>query len=131
MCVVPAACETPTGAACTLIGCSDGLTVEVHATSGMRVEVKASAAGDEMRTGTCTVLPSGTCTVRFDDFKPESVSLVVSSEGQPATVTVTPTYEVVQPNGPDCPPACHQATVSVELGGARIRAKTAREACPA
>jgi hypothetical protein len=43
---------------------------------------------------------------------PEQVTLSVSVAGVVlVSKTVTPTYEVMQPNGPDCPPTCRSGLI--------------------
>ena len=110
-------CNDVTGQACTLIGCSDGLNVEVQGvTSDVSVEV-TSAAG-ETRTAPCQAFNESTCWVHFDDFVPEEATIRVADGSNQVSVTTIPAYESLQPNGPDCPPTCRQATVILRFGSA-------------
>ena len=55
---------------------------------------------------------------------PASVEITVSAEDGSwnGSLTASPTYQVVQPNGPDCPPTCHQAglTIANDLGAFEV-----------
>ena len=46
---------------------------------------------------------------------PEEVVIDVSSGDLSASTTLTPEYDEVQPNGPDCPPTCEQGEETVAL----------------
>ena len=109
------ACDGSTDLACTEIGCLDGLSVVVRGTPGVEIEIEASEPSGDVRNATCVVLQDGSCRIGFDGFVPEEVTVAVSGGGQHASVTVEPVYETLQPNGPDCPPICRQATVEVDL----------------
>jgi len=109
------ACGDPAGRACTEIGCSDGLYVELQGTPGAALEVVASTLSAEERSAGCIVPPAGSCVVAFDGFVPQEVTLAVLGGDRPVSVTVEPAYEDLQPNGPGCPPICRQATVEVDL----------------
>ncbi len=116
-------CDGSVDVACTEIGCSDGLAVVVHGSSGVQYDVEASATGGETRTGSCAIDASGSCLVFFYGFLPDEVTVAVTGGGRQMSVTLQPAYEDVQPNGPDCPPTCRQATVTIDLqaGDAQVR----------
>jgi hypothetical protein len=65
---------------------------------------------------TCTPVP-GTGTEQITLMgKPATVRLTQTSDGTTwLDQTVTPAYTTTQPNGPDCPPTCSQATVMLTL----------------
>ena len=46
---------------------------------------------------------------------PASVEITVNAEDGSwnGSLTASPTYQVVQPNGPDCSPTCHQAGLTI------------------
>ena len=46
---------------------------------------------------------------------PEQLELTISSGELSAETTLTPEYEEYHPNGPGCPPTCHQAEEAVVL----------------
>ena len=110
-------CNDVTGQACTLIGCSDGLNVEVQGVMS-DVSVEATSATGETRTAPCQAFSDSTCWVHFDDFVPDEVTIRVADGDNQVSVTTKPAYESLQPNGPDCPPTCRQATVVIGFGSA-------------
>ena len=109
------ACDGITGHECTLIGCFDGLRVEIHGPADAEYEVVASGAEGESQTGGCVASSDGTCWVWFHGFHPSEVTLSVTGADQAVSVTLQPAYEVSQPNGPDCGPTCRLATVEIVL----------------
>ena len=108
------ACNVVGPGACTLIGCS-GLVVEVTGAAGQTpVTVVVTAPDGSTRSATCTTA-TGTCPVSFLDFTPASLTVRVSSGTQSTELTVQPAYQLTQPNGPECPPECRSARVTVAL----------------
>jgi len=115
---------------CTLIGCSDHVRVVLQPAVGTTYDVDLVVDGVE-GSFTCTALGtggwrptdvsraalSGGCT--GDGFEilgtPESVEAVVSAQDGSwlGSLTDTPNYETIQPNGPDCPPTCRVAELMV------------------
>ena len=107
----PAPDPGPVVTACTQIGCSDGLGVEID---GFTEEVEIElAAGGETRTLTC--VPPGPCSHFIPDFMPEEVTMTAFLADREEERTFTPEYRDVRPNGPDCPPVCRQANVRWDL----------------
>lgn len=107
-------CGSTTDAACTQIGCTDQFLVTVEGPAGAEFVVQASEPGGDTRTGTCTVT-NDSCAIVFGDFAPEQVTIRVTGPDRELSVTLEPAYEVLRPNGPDCPPACLVASVTVDL----------------
>ena len=108
------ACNILGPGACTLIGCT-GLVVEVTgAASQAPVTVVVTAPDGSSRSATC-ITATGTCPVSFFDFTPASLTVRVSTGTQSTELTVQPAYLVTRPNGPDCPPECRSARVTVAL----------------
>lgn len=100
--------------ACTLIGCT-GLVVEVTGAPGQTpVTVVVTAPDGSTRSTTCTST-TGTCPVSFPDFAPASITIRVSAGTRAIEETRQPVYEVSRPNGPECPPECRNARVTVAL----------------
>ena len=100
--------------ACTLIGCT-GLVVEVTGAPGQTpVTVVVTAPDGSTRSSTCSST-AGTCPVSFPDFTPASVTIRVLTGTQTTEVTRQPVYEVTRPNGPECPPECRNARLTVVL----------------
>ena len=112
--VAGSACSVAGPRACTLIGCT-GLMVEVTGVAAQTpVTVVVTAPDGSTRTATCTTA-SGTCPVSFPDFTPASLTVRVTSGTQSREVTVQPAYQLTRPNGPDCPPECRSARVTIAL----------------
>lgn len=115
---VAAACssqaqDTPEPVACTLIGCVNGLTLELRGNLPDTYTVTARA-GTVVRTRECsTAQPCGQ--IVFEDFNPNTVTIEVTSAAGTVRREVTPEYRESRPNGPNCPPVCRQATVAVDV----------------
>ena len=107
-----AGCDLTGPSACTLIGCT-GLVVEVTGAPALTpVTVVVTAPDGSTRSGTCTSA-GGACPVSFFDFTPATITIRVSTGTQTTEVTRQPMYEVTRPNGPECPPECRNARVTV------------------
>jgi hypothetical protein len=114
---------------CTLMGCVDSLvidlvgqvpdefTVEVIPGEGGAWEVRC--AGDEahvIRPGDGSLgVVCRPGSVVFFEVAPEEVAIRVTWEGDEVWQSSRPAYESVRPNGPDCPPECRVARVTVEM----------------
>ena len=98
---------------CTLIGCNDGLQVVLEGTLPSGVTVEAIAAGGERRTEQCAHVDP--CSVLFEGFHPEEVTVRVTWDGNTEVVTARLKYTKSRPNGRCCPPTCRAATVSIVL----------------
>lgn len=109
-----ASCGSVVDEACTEIGCSDGIVVEVNgATSDLTIE--ATGEDGEQQTLTCQVSSGDFCFAQFAGFTPAQVTIRVAGDSQAIAVTLEPAYEVSQPNGPNCEPTCLTARVSIQL----------------
>ncbi|MEX1181829.1 MAG: hypothetical protein WEF86_01240 [Gemmatimonadota bacterium] len=108
------ACTTPVARSCTLIGCVDGLNVELMGAlpSSYTVTVRA---GSVERTIECT--PQNDCRGRIfvEGVTAARVEVAVVGAGVDVRREMTPSYGTSYPNGPDCPPACTQGNVTVQL----------------
>ena len=107
--------------ACTEIGCSDGITVHLPAvpTGPYRVEILVGSGPSGV---SYAYECAGGPTCQQDIFFPELVLdriivKVTSPLGSRLTEISNPVYVTSQPNGPDCPPLCRQATVTAQLPG--------------
>ena len=109
------ACNDIIGHGCTLIGCYDGLRVEIQGFADTEYEVVASEREGESRTGECVAASDGRCWVWFESYYPSEVTLSVTGVDQQVSVTLQPAYQESQPNGPDCPPTCRLAAVKIDL----------------
>jgi hypothetical protein len=109
-------CDVAGPRACTLIGCTDGLTVEVIGlTSPGPITVVVIAPDGASRSATVTCAGGASCPFLFGNFSPTSVTINVSAGSQSRQVTVQPDYQTNRPNGPECPPECRSARVTVAL----------------
>lgn len=108
------ACQEPPQAACTLIGCDSGVTVQLSTLPAVPFSVELTAfPGGESTLKQCTADGACSATLFFEGVRADSVSIKVTS-GTGETITgVKPAYSVTRPNGPQCDPECRQASVSV------------------
>jgi hypothetical protein len=106
---------------CTLIGCTDGITVHLTALPAgpYRVEILVgSGPGGLSYAYDC----AGSSACLQDIFFPELVLdriivRVTTGLGTRDTEIPDPVYVTSQPNGPECSPTCRQATVTAQLPG--------------
>jgi hypothetical protein len=114
--VLLAGCTGIIDGACTLIGCSSGLTVQLAAApaGAYRIEVFSSPSGPHYVWDCGDAAQCGT-TAMFTDFTPTSVTIRVTTSAGTREQTSQPAYNTSRPNGPNCEPTCTQATVTVAL----------------
>lgn len=98
---------------CTLIGCNDGLSVQVTSAVTQSITVTVRANNQVIRTFRCE--PGNPCTSFIEDQMPTSVSVTVEAPGGTVNRVYTPEYRTARPNGPNCPPTCRQATITVAV----------------
>jgi hypothetical protein len=138
-------CASHPTAECTEIGCHDGLVVTVSPArawphgayrfiieaDGREITCSGSLPLPECSTRAITcdgdgvVIGESGCALSptehaFSDIvfstNPETVTISIERDDEIiATQTWTPVYQTVQPNGPDCPPTCTNAAVSLDL----------------
>lgn len=112
--------QPPPGAqACTEIGCSSGLIVELEGAVPASFQIEAATAGADAQVAECPDgAPAIECdpsSVFFRDFLPDDVQITITWDGQSVTQEFAPAYEELRPNGPGCPPVCSQARVTIEF----------------
>jgi hypothetical protein len=98
---------------CTLIACSDGITVELQGDVPSSYTVTARA-GTQTRTRECSAAQP-CAPILFENFTPETVTIEVTTAAGTVRREITPEYRTVRPNGPDCPPECRQARIVITL----------------
>src|SRR5688572_17814017 len=103
----------PSEQVCTLIGCNDGLRVEVTSTLAQPATVTVRAGNQIIGTFRCE--PGQPCATFIENQTPESVSVTVEVSGGTVNRTYTPEYRLARPNGENCTPTCRQATVTVNV----------------
>ena len=98
---------------CTLIGCNDGLNVVVNASLQQDYTVTVTSGGQTLHTFSCRA--GQPCQAFVENKTPATVTVGVATAMGPVSKEFTPEYRVNKPNGPDCPPDCRQATVTVTV----------------
>ncbi|MGQ0814400.1 MAG: hypothetical protein ACT4O1_08025 [Gemmatimonadota bacterium] len=99
--------------ACTLIGCENGLTVVVNTTLQQDFTVNVKSGTQQIQTFTCRA--GQPCQAFIANQTPAQVTVEVVSPTGATSRAITPEYSLSRPNGPDCPPECRQATVTVNV----------------
>lgn len=98
---------------CSGVECANALVVDLDGAVPSSYTIEVSAA-NQTRRFTCTA--ANLCgEAVFSDFTPPEVTIRVTWSGGNAEQVVMPAYEVVQPNGPDCPPTCRRALVTITI----------------
>jgi hypothetical protein len=107
------------GPQCTLIGCDDGWAVELVGAAALPATYTVRVLVDGAVVASVQCTPEQPCgeQVFLPGVSAERAELEIVGGDIPLRWTVTPQYNVVQPNGPDCPPTCRQARVQVRLTG--------------
>ncbi|HVF59584.1 MAG TPA: hypothetical protein VNJ70_07235 [Thermoanaerobaculia bacterium] len=103
----------PEPKACTMIGCSDGITVVVENAPAPPYTVEVILPDGTSRTSRCEAAPGCDAGLFFEGVTAEELTVRVTAGAGSSSEVVHPTYHVVQPNGPGCPPICKQARVQV------------------
>jgi hypothetical protein len=105
----------PTGA-CTLIGCHDGLSVQLSRPPAGAFRLEATVP-DDPTVQAIDCADAATCLLMFPDLVAEQVTLRLITGQGTVTQQVQPRYENLYPNGRRCGPSCRQATVTLQLPG--------------
>ena len=100
---------------CTLIGCENGLAVEVNHSLQQSFTVNVRVGAQTIHTFRCD--PGQPCRAFVSNQTPGEVTITIDAGGGQAPVSRTyrPEYRMNRPNGPDCPPECRQATVTLTV----------------
>ena len=100
---------------CTLIGCYDGLVIELPGSIVDPVRVAIDLPDGTRREQVCPGSPGCSRTFFFTDVSASSVVVHVSVGDAPVyTVARDLEYEAVYPNGPGCDPGCRVARVQIK-----------------
>lgn len=113
-----ASCEALFGPrACTLIGCTDGISVRVAELPQSVYTVELLLPDGEVLSMECLRSAAGVCAseVFFDGITPPELAVRLTTASGTRTETFRPTYVSHQPNGPGCSPICRQATITMAL----------------
>ena len=123
MLLVALGCSSTTGTreqVCTAIGCDSGLAVRVEGastTGAYRVELLPSGETGPRYVAECPDASRCAAGVRFPGFTGDWTLVRVTTAQGTVTREVRPSYQELRPNGPDCPPICRQAVVTVSVLG--------------
>ncbi len=118
------------GTSCTEEGCHDGVEIWFASPldASLEFSVSVQADGEQIQ---CNFAHNGlnscgdqgvwvqTSGSQVDGFiltglHPQQLTFAFSASGNVlASATVNPTYVTQQPNGPDCPPTCENATIKL------------------
>jgi hypothetical protein len=114
--------------ACTLVGCSGGLTVEVAGLpASADYQISLSLPSGETHTLTCgsnaeantfeqSCSQSGAYfRLATDVNPPQEITITVEANGEKVTQVFNPHYEKFQPNGVGCEPICYNATIQMNI----------------
>jgi len=100
---------------CTLIGCTDGINILLRSSLPNSATIEISYNGMSKSISCAQSLCSAN-NIFFENIMPASFSVKVSNNGEVLhESTHSPTYKSNQPNGPDCPPDCKQAEITISV----------------
>lgn len=127
--LVAAGCSGSSGSSCTLLGCTDQLTVKlgppvvvpygIHVTlDNVESVLLCDAHGAHAQSGSAVIVECDATrfSIQGAPVKAEIHVLTSAADGghtDDINATFTPTYLTSQPNGPACQPTCRQATVTL------------------
>jgi hypothetical protein len=101
-------------AACTLIGCDDGVAVELATVPPAPFSVELTPLpGGPPTIKECTATAACGTTLFFEEVRADSGGVRVTSTEGTYTVSSRVAYSTTRPNGPQCQPACRQARLRV------------------
>lgn len=101
--------------ACTEIGCSDGLNVELS--GALPPTFVVAVLGEDQVLGRVDCPSSAACGrhLFFEGVAAQRVRVVVTVAGRSRSFERTPEWRSTRPNGPGCEPVCRQATITVPI----------------
>ena len=100
------------GRVCTAAACLNGLRMTLANPPSGAFRIEAQAPGETVPHA-IDCMSAQSCLLFFQDYMPAQVTIRVIAGSGTTTLDATPAYGAVRPNGPDCPPECRQATVTV------------------
>ncbi|MCC6242749.1 MAG: hypothetical protein IT353_07895 [Gemmatimonadaceae bacterium] len=102
------------GQICTLIGCADGLVVDVGTPPLGPWTIEATPAGQPARTFACAA--GSQCSfVRFEGIMQTPITFKVTVGAQMRTEVLSPVTTTSRPNGPKCDPECRTQRVTLSV----------------
>jgi hypothetical protein len=110
-----AGCSAFDEQACTLIGCEDGLSLRLIDAPMDQFLLEVEEAEGEIHQFECGTRHHCDGAVFIPGVSADRVTVRVTVNESVVEREVALTYDLVQPNGPGCPPICRQATAEVSL----------------
>lgn len=102
--------------ACTLIGCTDGVAVELETVPQAPFSVEVTPLpGGAATIKECAAAEACGRTLFFEEVRADSVEVKVTSAAGTRSVRARLSYATTRPNGPQCDPECRQARVAVPV----------------
>jgi hypothetical protein len=102
--------------ACTMIGCEDGVAVELETVPQAPFSVEVTPLpGGAATIKECATAEACGATLFFEEVRADSISVKVTSAAGTRTVGVRISYSTSRPNGPQCAPSCRQARLRVPV----------------
>lgn len=107
----------PIDIACTQRPCglSNGLEVVVTGDLPETFTITISLEGPPTIVIECSESSPCGNSIFLRDFTPDHVDITIQGESVDFTDSFMPEYELTRPNGPDCPPECRRATITVTI----------------
>lgn len=99
---------------CTLIGCEGGLRIQLGEPTADRASARATLPDGTVLETACSGPLQCSAGLFFANVTAPSALLEVEIDGEVRTRQVELTYIEARPNGPDCPPPCPIAMVSLK-----------------
>lgn len=110
---------------CTLIGCQDSLEISLAHEPPRPYSLVLTSSTGEVRRVVCVAdevtavdAISDLCRagiITIYEFTPTEVTVDISWTGGNYSTSGQPSYEIIQPNGPSCPPACQIGKLPISL----------------
>jgi hypothetical protein len=106
------------GTSCTAAGCVDGVTVSIsdERPDSLSLSIFLDDESEAFESKKCTN-QDRPCEIYAGGETPNTVRVEATWRNGEFINTFNPEYETIQPNGPDCPPTCTQASIQIDLSG--------------
>lgn len=101
--------------ACTMIGCENGVTVQLAGAPAIPFSVELTPLGGAATIKECVTAQACGTDLFFQGVSADSVTVKVTSPAGESVTRAKAEYATTRPNGPQCDPECRQARVSVSV----------------
>jgi hypothetical protein len=105
----------PGARACTMIGCENGVTVQLASVPAVPFSVELTPTGGAPTIKECTAATACGSELFFAGVSADSVTVKVTSPAGESVTRAKAEYAVTRPNGPQCDPECRQARVTATV----------------